>query len=355
MRLLITGICGFVGSTLAKAIAADGCAAEIVGIDNLSRAGSEVNRRPLQALGVRVVPGDIRNPSDMENLSAADWVIDAAASPSVLAGVDGRTSSRQLVEHNLGGTINLLEYCKRHQAGLVLLSTSRVYSIDPLVRLGMRVVDDAFQLNPDQRLPAGISARGVSEEFSTAPPVSLYGSTKVASEHLALEYGETFQFPVWVNRCGVMAGAGQFGHPAQGIFAYWIHSFFERSPLKYIGFGGTGHQTRDCLHPRDLVPLLKSQWAEPTRTQKPRTANVSGGVASAMSLKQLSTWCESRVGSGRVDASDEVRPFDVPWLVLNPTLAKETWGWSPMTHTTQILEEIAAHAVANPTWLSLSR
>jgi len=50
---------------------------------------------------------------------AVDWVIDAAANPSVLAGVDGRTSSRQLVEHNLGGTVNLLEFCKAHRAGFV--------------------------------------------------------------------------------------------------------------------------------------------------------------------------------------------------------------------------------------------
>jgi CDP-paratose 2-epimerase len=68
---------------------------------------------------------DIRNASDINSLPPADWVIDAAANPSVLAGVDGKTSSRQLIEHNLLGTINLLEYCKAHRAGFVLLSTSR--------------------------------------------------------------------------------------------------------------------------------------------------------------------------------------------------------------------------------------
>ena len=58
--------------------------------------------------------------SDLEPLPGVDWVIDAAANPSVLAGVDGRTSSRQLVEHNLGGTVNLLEFCKLHRAGFTL-------------------------------------------------------------------------------------------------------------------------------------------------------------------------------------------------------------------------------------------
>src|SRR6185312_13208555 len=97
---------------------------------------------------------------------------------------------------------------------------------------------------------------GVAENFSTQAPVSLYGSAKLASELLSLEYGEAFGFPVFVNRCGVLAGAGQFGKADQGIFSFWIHSWKSKRPLKYIGFGGQGHQVRDCLHPRDLTTLL---------------------------------------------------------------------------------------------------
>ena len=55
-----------------------------------------------------------------------------AISETTDAGIDGRTSSRELVDHNLTGTINVLEYCKAHKAGFILLSTSRVYSIAPL-------------------------------------------------------------------------------------------------------------------------------------------------------------------------------------------------------------------------------
>src|SRR5579863_1326559 len=118
MRILITGICGFVGSSLARAIrmATD---AEVFGIDNLSRPGSETNRRSLPAIGVRVLHRDVRLPSEIDDLPAADWVIDAAASPSLLAGVDGRSTSRQVMEHNLLGTLNLLEYSKRHHAGFI--------------------------------------------------------------------------------------------------------------------------------------------------------------------------------------------------------------------------------------------
>jgi len=98
---------------------------EIIGLDNLSRPGSELNRQTWKRQGVRFVHGDIRLASDLEGLPAVDWVVDAAANPSVLAGVGDQTSSRQLLEHNLLGTINLLEFCKRAAAGLLMLSTSR--------------------------------------------------------------------------------------------------------------------------------------------------------------------------------------------------------------------------------------
>jgi CDP-paratose 2-epimerase len=352
LKALITGICGFVGSTLARALTESSTFDEIVGVDNFSRAGSELNRRPVEALGIRVLAGDIRNPSDVDALPQVDWVIDCAANPSVLAGVDGKTSSRQLVEHNLSGTINVLEYCKRHSAGFALLSTSRVYSIAPIASLTVESVNDAFVPVDDGRLPVGVSRAGVSEAFSTAPPVSLYGSTKVASEHLALEYGATFGFPVWVNRCGVMAGAGQFGHPAQGIFAYWIHSFREGRPLKYIGFGGEGHQVRDCLHPRDLIPLLRQQFAEPLDSSHPRIVNVSGGIENSMSLRQLSAWCEGRFGPKKIAAVAETRAFDIPWMVLDASLARSTWNWRPQTAIEQVLQEIADHADENPDWLA---
>src|ERR1041385_2228485 len=113
MRILITGICGFVGGVLASALREHIPGLEIIGLDNLIRSGSELNRAGLSNLGVRFIHADIRNASDLESLGPVDWMIDAAANASVLAGVDGMVASRQLVEHNLGGTVNLLEYCKR--------------------------------------------------------------------------------------------------------------------------------------------------------------------------------------------------------------------------------------------------
>ena len=352
MRILITGVCGFVGSTLARAWTERAAGHRLYGIDSLIRPGSEKNREALRRLGVSVMHRDIRLASDFESLPAVDWVIDAAANPSVLAGVDGRTSSRQLVEHNLFGTLNMLEYCRLHKAGFILLSTSRVYSIAKLSSVRLENSNDAFSAAADQQIP-GISKHGVDESFSTEAPLSLYGATKLASEQLALEYGGAFDFPVWINRCGVLAGAAQFGRADQGIFSYWIHSWAGRHPLKYVGFGGSGHQVRDCLHPRDLVSLLDRQITT-NGSGKARVANVSGGVESAVSLKQCSDWCANRFGPHHVSAVAETRSFDIPWMVLDSRTALEEWGWAPQTSRESIFEEIAEHAEAHPDWLDLT-
>ena len=352
MRILLSGACGFVGSTLARALVAAGH--DVFGLDNFIRPGSEINRLELKKLGMQLFHVDVRAPSDFEPLPECDFVVDAAANPSVLAGVDGRTSSRQLVEHNLGGTVNLLEYCKRHRAGFVLLSTSRVYSIAPLAALPVAAERSAFRPAPGRSWPQGLTVDGLDETFSTLAPVSLYGASKLASEAMALEYGDSFGFPVFINRCGVLAGAGQFGRPDQGVFAYWINSWLRRRPLKYIGFGGHGYQTRDCLHPADLAPLLEKQFTAPDLPPGDRVINVSGGAASALSLRQLSEWCGQEFGPHTVAADAMPRPFDLPWIVLDSAKAERLWGWRPQTPLAAVLEGIAAHARAHPEWLDLS-
>jgi CDP-paratose 2-epimerase len=351
MKILITGICGFAGSVIARGLLEQMPGVRITGIDSLIRKGSETNLGPLRVLGIDVRIGDIRDEQDLAALPAVDWVLDCAANPSVLAGVDGQTSAKELLDHNLGGTVHLLEYCRRHKAGFILLSTSRVYSIPPLASLSVEVHQGAYRPVFDKPSPA-ISQLGLTESFPTEPPISLYGSSKRCSELLALEYGMTFGFPVRINRCGVLAGAGQFGKADQGIFSFWIHSWARHRPLKYIGFGGGGHQVRDCLHPRDIVPLLITQMGDPGRKVEP-ILNVSGGVESAMSLAQLSAWCTERLGPHQVAADTNPRPFDIPWMVLDSSVVEEAWGWKPQTLTPAILEEIAQHAERFPEWLDI--
>ncbi len=349
MKVLISGICGFVGNQLALYLRDSYEGIAIVGLDNLARSGSEMNRRALRNMGVELFHGDIRMASDLEALPASDWVIDAAALPSVLAGRDGKTSSRQLLEHNLIGTINLLEYCRSCHAGLILLSTSRVYSIPALLQLPLSVDSSAFVPVATRPFPAAVSQAGVKEAFSVEAPISLYGATKLASERLAQEYQSAFQIPVWINRCGVMAGAGQFGNAEQGIFSYWLHAHAARRPLRYLGFGGHGFQVRDALHPRDLARMVDFQLRS---GMQGKVLNVSGGKENAISLAQLTAWCDQRFGSHRPLADGSDRPYDVPWLILDSTEAFNTTAWKPQITLSQILEEIASHALSNPDWLT---
>lgn len=353
MKILITGICGFVGGAVAEWALRRRAGLCITGIDNLMRPGSEGNRLRLRKLGITVIHGDIRCASDIAALPPADWVIDAAANPSVLAGVRGTFSSRQLFEHNLGAMVNILEFAKMHGAGLLLLSSSRVYSIPALLSLPLRAEEDRFVLDKTDKLPAGLTVEGIGRGFSTAPPVSLYGSTKLASELVALEYSEAFDFPVWITRCGVLAGAGQFGTPEQGIFSYWINAHLRRRPLRYIGFGGTGRQVRDVFHPRDLAGLLDAQLSC-LRAGGQRVYTAGGGNANSMSLSQLTAWCDARFGAFAPTVDTVDRPYDIPWMVMDNHDVGRDFGWKIETPAAALLEEMARHAENNPEWLEKS-
>ena len=64
MRILISGICGFVGSTLARHLIEAGQGHQIYGFDNFIRPGSETNRAELKRLGVKLFHGDLRVASE---------------------------------------------------------------------------------------------------------------------------------------------------------------------------------------------------------------------------------------------------------------------------------------------------
>ncbi len=351
MKLLITGGCGFVGSSLALYFQEYFPGSTILCIDNLARAGSELNRQRLTKAGIQFIHGDLRCASDLQAVGPVDWLIDCAALPSVLSGLNGTSTSRQLLEHNLVSTLNTLEYCKQHSTGLILLSSSRVYSIAAIADLPLLSKNNAFAIDCEQDLPSGVTSQGIKEDFSTSPPVSLYGSTKLASEILALEYASAFDFPVWINRCGLIAGAGQFARPDQGIFSYWIHCYAQKRKLQYIGFDGSGRQVRDILHPSDLGRLLIKQMQMRTNSSAPKLVNVSGGLASARSLKQVTDWCSQRYGQMKIDVDLRSRPYDLAWIILDSTLAGSTWDWQPSFTPEMIFEEIAADAASNPKWL----
>lgn len=343
MKICITGVAGFVGSRLARFLADAIPGAGLCGIDNLSRRGAETNLGDLARIGCEFHHGDIRSPDDIAGLPKVDWVIDCAAIPSVMAGLSG--DSAALVGHNLFGTIHLLEKCRRDGAGFLMLSTSRVYSIPALAALPLVEQETRFSLDPAGTFPVGSSVHGVSEGFTTATPVSLYGATKLSSEVMALEYASTYGFPIWVDRCGVIAGPGQFGKIDQGVVSFWIYQWMMGKPLSYIGFGGSGKQVRDFLSPDDLGDLILIQLQDPGRDVD-RITNAGGGLVCSTSLRELSAYCEARFGRpNQVSSSPADRPFDIPFYATDNSRVTANWGWKPKTPSSRILDSIADWAI----------
>lgn len=213
----------------------------------------------------------------------------------------------------------------------------------------MREANAGFELDDTKVAVNGVSAAGIAETFSTHAPISLYGATKLASEIMALEYGPAFGFPVWINRCGVLAGAGQFGTAEQGIFSYWLHAHAAKLRLRYLGFGGSGRQVRDAFHPADLAELVAIQL----HCKPPANPifHAGGGLSNSMSLAQLTAWCDHRFSKHAPESDPQPRPFDIPWVVMNAALARRELGWAPKRSLPSILDEIAQHVHANPSWL----
>jgi CDP-paratose 2-epimerase len=345
MKFLITGVAGFIGSRLAQMLSDAFAGATIIGIDNLSRRGSETNLPLLETLGCEFIYGDVRSVADVTGLPQADWVLDCAANPSVLAGVEG--NSAQVVGHNLIGTLNLLEKCKRDACGFLMLSTSRVYSIQELLNIPLKESESRFEPDDNRPFPPGFNLSGVGETFSNAPPLSIYGATKLASEVMALEYAYAYDFPIWINRCGVIAGAGQFGKIDQGIFSFWIYQWMLGRPLSYIGFGGRGKQVRDFISPEDLASLICLQIKQPDR-DAPKVINVGGGEEYSLSLRELSQYCAERLSRRRdINSEPQTRPFDIPYYVTDNSLVKKAWDWKPATRPMEILDSIIAWADSN--------
>ena len=92
-NLLITGGAGFVGSNLAMLFREARPEVGVTVLDNLKRRGSELNLSRLKAAGVEFRHGDIRCPTDFEDLPPYDLMIDCSAEPSVQAGVSGSPRS----------------------------------------------------------------------------------------------------------------------------------------------------------------------------------------------------------------------------------------------------------------------
>lgn len=346
--ILITGGAGFVGSNLALYLKRERPQTRIVALDNLKRRGSELNLPRLKSAGVEFVHGDIRNREDLDAAEAADLLLECSAEPSVLAGID--SSPDYVVQTNLVGTLNLLEYCRRHRTAMIFLSTSRVYPIEALCRIKLVEAGARFEIDTKQALP-GISARGISEEFPLAGARSLYGASKLASELFIEEYGAQYDLSMLVNRFGVIAGPWQMGKIDQGVITLWVARHVFEKPLSYIGFGGTGKQVRDVLHIDDVCELIALQ-IDRLESLRGELFNVGGGRPVSVSLAELTALCRAATGKSiAIAAVPENRAADVPLYVTDNGKIEAALGWRPQRTIERLIEDVSAWITAHETSL----
>jgi CDP-paratose 2-epimerase len=339
MKILITGGAGFVGSSLALALKKNYPTYEIFVLDNLKRKGSELNISRLTTAGVVFIHGDIRNKEDFDALPAVDTVIEASAEPSVLAGLDGTPD--YLINTNLFGTVNCLNYALKHRADFIFLSTSRVYPIKAIEHLNFVEDPTRFSLADEQPL-RGVSAQGIAEDFPLEGARSLYGTTKLASELLIQEYNEFYGLRTITNRCGVITGPWQMGKIDQGVMVLWIAKHYFEQSLGYFGYGGTGKQTRDMLHIDDLYRLIDWQLHN-ISTINGQTLNVGGGMMSSASLQELTQICQEITGKTiPIKAVAETRTADIRLYITDNSKVTKLTGWKPQIGIRQIVADIHA-------------
>ena len=120
MKILITGVSGFVGSNLAIYLKKKKIGANVESLDNLSRKGSELNLKRLKQNKIKNFKIDISNNNKIKKLPRYDLIIDCCAEASVEA---SKNEIDRVLNTNLIGTFNILKKCVKDRSNIIFLSS----------------------------------------------------------------------------------------------------------------------------------------------------------------------------------------------------------------------------------------
>lgn len=321
MKLLITGGCGFLGSNLANYAIRRGY--DVTVFDNLQRDGSVNNLGWLKERGkFRFVHGDIRNLNDVYR-TVREFLPDVIFH---LAGQVAMTTSiantRMDFEINVIGTFNLLEVARDLIPDTIVIysSTNKVYG--DLEQYAYRETDTRYECI-DQ--PQGF------DEATALDFRSPYGCSKGAADQYMLDFNRIFGLKTVVFRHSSMYGGRQFATRDQG----WIGWFCSQALATQTGslkepftISGTGKQVRDLLHAEDMISLY-FRALERIELVQGQAFNIGGGIANSLSLLELFTLLEEKVGTELFFRRLPPRESDQRFFVADIAKARQILGWEP--------------------------
>ena len=234
---IITGAAGFIGSHLARLLAAGG--ERLILIDDLSTGRIE-NIQPLlthhggRCTFIRGRVGHVlsEQPRWLQN---ARRLFHLAASVGVMLVMDDPAA---MIHNNVGQTETVLAACARHHTPVLIASSSEVYGLglDPPLR-------------EDQQITYG----------PTTAARWAYGMTKAIDEHLALDYHRTGRLGVVIVRLFNTIGPRQLGRYGM-VVPRFVQRAVAGEPLEVFGDGA---QRRTFCDVRDVTPAMVALLDDP--------------------------------------------------------------------------------------------
>ncbi len=242
MKILITGGAGFLGSHLCKFLLEKNN--EVICLDNFFTGQRENIIELSKNPAFKVVPHDIVNPLNVEEIGSVDQIYNLACPASP---IHYQFDPIETIKANTQGVINVLEFAKLNGARILQSSTSEIYG------------------NPLEH-PQKESYWG---NVNTFGPRSCYDEGKRVAETLFREYGNKFRIPIRIARIFNTYGPNMDKDDGRVVSNFIIQAIKNKPITVY----GSGNQTRSFCYVDDLIKglynLMNSDCGTPTNIGNP--------------------------------------------------------------------------------------